>query len=245
MSMKKWLILIAVGMAVCVTTAAIVVVVWFMGLGNVGADRYLPVYTSDQVPSAHPGYRRTTITSGTSVYVNDYDEYPLQLENRDPTDAVGRTPFGNGKICAIPGQKPTDYLAADVGSEMPAYEVFRNSQLPPFDWRHATFQKMQFTMPIGPAANKLTTDRAIIEDVVATLRDGRSTNLPPPSQGVAAGTSTNLYGVYLFSDQLPGLLYCAGVYIDNAGHVYLAEDSTTSTQWRPASPLFAKWTQTR
>ena len=76
------------------------------------------------------------------MYVQEYEEYALRLANNDSTNAVGRTPFGSGKICAIPGQKPTDYIAVDCGSEMPAYEVFRNSQLPPFDWRTAKFQTL-------------------------------------------------------------------------------------------------------
>jgi len=220
-----------------------------VGLGNMGVDHRLPVYTFEQTTSTHPGYRRTTITSGTAVYVNDYDEYALQLQNTDPTNAVGRTSFGGGKICAIPGQKPTDYVAADVGSEMPAYEVFRNSQLSPFDWRHGKFQAMEYTGPIGRTAHKRTTDPALIEDVVSTLREGT----PITSPSLVAGSISNLYGVYLFSDQLPGLIYCPEVYTDPAGPVYLAEsfvmekaDSKqwTEARWIPAGPLFTKWLQT-
>ena len=56
MSKMKWLMLIALGMAVCVTIVAIAVILWFMGVGdNIGVDRSLPVYTIDQVASAHPG----------------------------------------------------------------------------------------------------------------------------------------------------------------------------------------------
>jgi hypothetical protein len=249
MSKKKWLILIALGIAVCVTMAAGAFIAWFMGLGDMVTDQTLPVYTHGQVPSTHPGYRRTTITCGTSVYVNDYDEYALQLQNPDPANAIGRAPFGNAKVCAIPGQEPTAYLAADVGSEMPAYEVFRNSQLPPFDWRHAKFQAMEYAGTIGRTAHKRTTDPALIEDVVRTLRDGT----PITSPSLVSGSSSNFHGIYLFSDQLPGLIYCPTVYADPAGLVYLAEsfvmENATSTQWTqarwiPASPLFTKWVHT-
>jgi hypothetical protein len=245
-SKKKWLILVVLGVALCLM-AVVVVLIWrFVSQGGLPVDYSLPVYTMEQVPSVHSGYRRTTLSSGGAVYVNDYDEYSLRLTNTDPTNAVGRTPVGGGKICAIPGQKPTTYLAADVGSEMPAYEVFRNSQLPPFDWRTATFQKMQLAMPDGPAANKRTTDPALIEDVVRTLSEGTPTTAP-------SVVATNTHGVYLFSDQLPGLIYCPIVYIDHTGAVYLSESivienySTLRVQarWIPASPLFTKWVQTR
>src|ERR1035438_3089077 len=68
MSTKKWVILIAMGMAVCVTMVAIVIIVWFFGLGNVGADGWLPVRSIEQTASVHPGFLRTTVTSGTSVF---------------------------------------------------------------------------------------------------------------------------------------------------------------------------------
>ena len=258
MSKNKWLLLIAVGIPACVGTVAIVFIVWCVGLGNIlwflglrmtAADRALPVYTHDQTSSTHPGYRRSTITSGTAVYVHDYDEYPLLLQNGDFTSAVGRAPFGNGKICTIPGQKPTDYLAADVGSEMPAYEAFRNSQLPPFDWRHAQFRAMEYTGIIGRTEHKRTTDPALIEDVVRTLREGT----PLASTALVSGSISNLNGVYLFSDELPGLVFCPEVYVDPSGPVYLTEsivmESANSRQWTqarwiPASPLFTKWAHT-
>ncbi len=85
MSKKKWLVLLmALGIAACVTTVAIVIVVGFFFLGNMGVDHRLPVYTLDQTDSTHVGYRRTTIKFDGSVYVNDYDEYALQLRNTEP-----------------------------------------------------------------------------------------------------------------------------------------------------------------
>ncbi len=207
-----------------------------------------PVYTFEQTESSHAGYRRTKITSGGAVYVNDFEEYSLRLANPEPTQVVGRSKFGNGKICAIPGQSPSAYLAADVGSEMPAYEVFRNIQQPVFDWRQATFQSMRFGAPDGLASNKTTTDPALIADVLRTLRDGESVSLEVPFN------YTNIVSVLLFSDQLPGLVFCPAVYIDQTGAVYVAENyaveyrrtnSTVRARWVPASPEFTQWSQTR
>ena len=249
MSTKKWLILIALGTVGCVAVVAILCFAWFFGLGNVGADGWLPVYKIEQTPSAHPGFLRTTVTSGTSVFVSDYDEYALELQNREPKNAIGRGPIGGRMVFTIDGQKSTDYIAVDEGSEMPAYAVYRNSQLPPFDWRHAKFQAMEYTGEIGPTSHKRTMDPALIEDVVSTLRDGN----PVPSSSLATGDVKNLYGIYLFSDQLPGMIYNPKVYADPAGPVYLSEsvvmvsansNQWTEARWIPASPLFTKWLQT-
>lgn len=206
-----------------------------------------PVYTYEQTESSHAGYRRTTITSGGAVYVNDFEEYSLRLANPEPTQTVGRSKFGNGKICAIPGQSPSAYLAADVGSEMPAYEVFRNVQQPVFDWRRATFQKLVLATLEGPAANKTTTDSALIEDVLRTLREGALASLPPQ-------LLNEVHAVHLFSDRLPGLIFCPLVHFDKTGQVYLAENcwieftktnQLVHARWIPASPQFTQWAQTR
>ncbi len=145
---------------------------WASGCGLLPVWNSLPVYTIDQTDSSHAGYRRTTISSGGNVFVHDFEESSLQLANRDPRTVVGRTPFGGGGICEIEGQSPAAWLAVDMGSEMPAFEVFRAERQPPFDWRRVTFQKMQLDMLKGPAANRITTDPTVIEDVVRTLRDG-------------------------------------------------------------------------
>ena len=248
MSAKKWMILIALGMAGCVAMVGIALVVWFLGLGNVGVDGWLLVYTIEQTASVHPGFLRTTVTSGTSVFVSDYDEYALQLQDVEPKNAIGRGPVGGKMVYTIPGQKPTDYIAVDEGSEMPAYAVYRNSQLPLFDWRHAKFQTMEYTAPMGPAAHKRTTDPALIEEVVSAMRDGT----PIPSPSLAAGSVSNLYGVWLYSDQLPGMIYYPKVYADPSGPVYLSESVVmvsanakqwTEARWIPAGPLFTKWLQ--
>ena len=220
-----------------------------------GMDPSLPVYTTEQTDSAHAGYRRTTVSTQGAVYVNDFEEAALQLSNPDPTEVVGRSQFGNGKICAIPGQSPSAYLAVDVGSEMPAYEVFRSLTHPPFDWRQAAFQKMRLAVPDGPTANRETTDPALIDDVVRTLREAMPvapSEAPPPMP--LAASATRVHAILLFSDQLPGLVFRPSLYRDESGHVYLAEglmveytpgkEPTVQAAWIPASPLLTRWVQT-
>src|SRR5262245_4168687 len=111
------------------TILCVVLGVWSVGCMNMDG---LPVYSTDQTDSAHAGHRRTTITSPDAVYVHDFEEDSMRLANPDPRQVVGHSEFGNGKICAIEGQDPAVYLAADMGSEMPAYVVFRNIKHPPF-----------------------------------------------------------------------------------------------------------------
>jgi hypothetical protein len=204
----------------------------------------LPVYKTDQSNSSHPGYRCTTLTSGTMVYVNDFEEYSLQLRNSEPRTVVGRMEFGDGKVCAIDGQPFSAYVAGDVGSEMPAYAVFRNRSQPPFDWRKIAFQKMRFAILEGPAANKETTDPALIQEVLATLRDGHpalSASFDPANPSASKDFSALL----LFSDQLPGLLFCVGVHRDAAsGQFYLAENQSAK-QWIKSSAAINQWLQTR
>jgi hypothetical protein len=246
MTKKKWLIVAVLGMALCLMAVVAVGILLFVMQGGLFVDRSLPVYTTEQVASVHSGYRRTTVSFGGAVYVSDYEEYSLRLIDPEPTHMVGLAAFGGGKICSIPGQNPAAYLAVDCGSEMPAYEVFRNIQQPPFDWRNATFQKLQLAMLTGPAANKTTTDAGVIEDVLRTLKEGALTTAP-------SAWVTNTYGVWLFSDQLPGLVFSPSIYIDQTGTVYLAENFTSDNstplkvqaRWVHASPLFTKWTQTR
>jgi hypothetical protein len=232
-----------------------------LGAGCGSLDPSLPVYKSEQTDSSHPGYRRSTVSTAGATYINDFEEQSLLLGDRYPKQVVGRSQFGNGKICAIAGQDPSAYLAVDVGSEMPAYAVYRNANLPPFDWRHAAFQKLRLDVPVGPAANKETTDPGLIEGVLRTLRDGTpatppvtapATFLAPPPM-VITESPTGVYFVLLFSDQLPGLIFRPSFYLDASRQVYLAEnmvvtytrtEQSVQAAWIPAGPLFARWVQT-
>jgi hypothetical protein len=240
---KKWLIVLSAFAALCLAAVATVCVVLFWGASRV-VDHFLPAYSTQQIPSTHPGYRRTTLLSGSSAYVNDYEEYSLRLINPEPTQVIGR--YGAGKVCAIPDQNPTNYIAADCGSEMPAYEVFRNSQTQPFDWRKATFQQMQFTGPSGSGVNILTTNQTLITDVIRTLRDGT----PATTTLTLSTNASNFAEICLFSDQLPGLIFCPAVYLDPSGQVFLAEStayvptgspSQNQSTWKSASREFTDW----
>jgi hypothetical protein len=225
------------------------------GCGAPSVDPSLPVYTTSQTASMHPGHRRTTISGAGEVYVNDFEEASLHLAVGEPTEVVGRTRSGSGTIRAIPGQSPSVFLAVDVGSEMPAYAVFRNAKEPPFDWRHATFRKMRLDAPGGPAANKETDDPAAIEDVLRTLATGAPAAPPvmvPPMPITEAGV--RVHGILLICDQLPGLVFRPSYYLDAAGQVYLAEspavtyngaEQTVDAEWIPASRQFSRWVRTR
>jgi len=211
----------------------------------------LPVYSLEQTDSARAGYRRTTLTSAGAIFVHDFEEYALRLVNSDPTQAVGRYGFGMGKICAIEGQNPAAYLAADMGSEMPAYEVFRAERQPPFDWRHATFRRMRLDTPYGPTANKETTDPSVIREVVLALGEGE----PAPAFTVETDvTASTVHSISLWSDELPGLIFAPQVYLAPTGEVFLAESfeavafqgtkETIRARWIPASPALTKWATT-
>ena len=137
---------------------------------------------------------------------------------------------------------------------MPAYAVFRSTRHSPFDWRHASFQKLRLAVPMGPAANKETTDAALIEDVVRTLRDGVPAEPPlAPLPMTVGASSTGVFAVLLFSDQLPGLTFSPSCYLAPSGEVYLADGlvvtytkplPTFQAAWIPASALFTRWTKT-
>ncbi|MEI7728668.1 MAG: hypothetical protein WCO56_03820 [Verrucomicrobiota bacterium] len=245
----KWLIVGAAGAAAGVLTVVGFVAWAWIKFDEVPAQyRSLPVYVHDQTDSTHPWHRRSTATCGTAVYVHDFEESSLLLQ-RSPTNAIGRAPIGNALVCAIEGQSPQDYLAVDCGSEMPAFEVFRNAKRPPFDFRRAKFQALECSSRIGRTEHKRATDPALIAEVVRTLSDGTPTAAELP----ATMESKNISGLRLFSDELPGLMFCPHVYQDRAGTIYLAESLGQEfvnrtvkfhARWIPAGPLFTQWVQT-
>jgi hypothetical protein len=221
---------------------------------GMSVDPSLPVYTTEQTDSAHPGYRRTIVSTAGAEYVNDFEEQSLQIINTDPKQVVGRSRFGNGKICAIDGQDPSVYLAVDVGSEMPAYEVYRNTGHPPFDWRRAAFQKLRLAVPEGPAANKETTDAALIDDVLRTLRTGMPVSPALPPQPLITAGAAGVRAVLLFSDQLPGMAFRPSVFLAPSGEVYMTDSVAVTyaktgplvqAAWIAASPQFARWVRTQ
>jgi hypothetical protein len=251
MTKKHWFILAAAFLALGVIAVALMLALalgFFAGheeATTVGSG--MPVYTSEQSASSHAGYRHSTLTCGTDVFVNDYEEAALQMMTSDPEPVIGRMAFGDGKICAIPGQPVTAYVAGDCGSEMPAFIPYRNIKQPPFDWRTATFQQLDFVPPGGRSNWRESTNTALISEVVRVLRDGTPVELP----GLPfTGMSTNLSALKLTCDQLPGLMFCPSVYFDGNGTIYLAESLTTDwtvkpaelhARWIPASPMLTQW----
>ena len=243
----KWLIGVA---AVAVAGVAVVVIGWFALEAVPVAHLNLPKYSMEQTDSAHRWYRRTTVHFNSAVYLNDFEDYSIWLAYPVPTHSIGRASFGNSLVCSIPGQEPTDYIAVDCGSEMEAYEVFRNADRAPFDWRHASFQKMEFAGTMMHAEHTSAPDSALISDVIRTLREGTPATVSLP----ASVNSTNLARLNLYSDALPGLMFCPAVYCDSTGGAYLAENFAVEyvnrtekihAQWIPASGALAQWLTTQ
>jgi hypothetical protein len=97
--------------------------------------------------------------------------------------------------------------------------------------------------------HKRTTDSSLVAGVVRTLREGKPVSISLP----ASVNSTNLARLNLYSDALPGLMFCPAVYRDSAGLVYVAESfaveygnrtETIHAQWIPAGELFTQWLNT-
>jgi len=249
-SKKQWFLLATAvasfGLVGVALLALGLLVGFFAGNETAQAASELPVYTPTQTASSHTGYRRTTLTVGTETYVNDFEEYALGLVNMDPQQAIARSALANGKVCAIANQPTSAYVAADVGSEMPAYEVFRNSRQPPFDWRTASFRELQFTRPNYTRDVLRSTDPALVAAVVRTLREGATVAPPTP----VSSSLTTLSAIILYSDQVPGLAFQPSVYFDPTGPVYLAENisilpsknnTVVYAHWVVANPQLAAW----
>jgi len=229
----KSLLIAVIGVGLC---AFVVCCVGFLIARNFTGES-LPVYAMDQVPSAHAGYLRTTLTNGNTVYVRDYEEYALISANTEPPEMIGQLPFSEDSVSgvyAIPGQDPSAYVL----EYDPMYQaVYRNIEHPPLDWRSAEFQKLRL-MAWGNA--KDTTDVQVIQDFLNTLKEGEFVTLSAsmPQDGIFSGYEN--YAVILFSEQLPGLMVAFGLHIDQNGKVYLAENFI-SNQWVTASPFFVEW----
>jgi len=252
MTKKHWLILAAV-VAACGLIIGVLVLALAVGFFGgheevAGSGDRLPVYISgQQVASSHPGYLHDTVTGGGEVYVNDYEEACLQLTLTEPQTVIGLMgSISPAKVGAIPGQPVTAYIMVDCGSEMPAYEPYRNIKQPPFDWRTATFREMTARQQykFGPVLT--TTNAALMAEVVRVLRDGTPVDLNPfPFSG-----ATNLITLNLTSDQLAGMLFCPALCYYGDGNIYLAEslmpDFTVTppqvrARWIPASPMLTQW----
>lgn len=232
MKNRKPLIIAALTAACCAMSICALSTIF--GLGFLGESE-LPLYEFEQVPSSYEGYLRTTLTSGNTVYVMDYEEYALLAATSAPTEMIGRFPvtIGSSGLYAIPGQDPSAYVLEFD----PMYQqVYRNINHPPFDWLNADFQKLQVMFP---AANpKETEDAKVINNVHTTLMGAAIMVVPFQLDGNYSGYEN--YTALLFSDELPGLVYAAGLHIAPDGSVYLAEN-IVSNIWHPAGITFRDW----
>lgn len=255
MSKKKWLLLIAVCLSLCLMGVVLVLALAFGFFAGheeaAGTDHGLPIYTmGQQSPSTHAGYLHDMVTGGGEVYVHDYEEYCLQLTLTEPQTVIGLMgSVSPAKVGVVPGQPATAYIMVDCGSEMPAYAPYRNVKQPAFDWRTATFREMTARQQykFGPVIT--TTNAALMAEVVRLLRDGTPVELSPfPFSG-----ATNLTTLNLTSDQLPGMLFCPALCYYGDGNIYIAEslipDFTVTppqvrARWIPASPMLTTWLKT-
>lgn len=197
----------------------------------------MPVYKLEQTDSSHEGYRRTTLTSGNSVYVHDYEEFPLVYINSTPTEKIGRfefSPFGVYGLYTIPGQSPSAYAI----EWDPMYQiVYRNIEHPPFDWRNADFQHIRLSYQ-EPINSKESDDPLLIDEILSSLKNRTPKIVPMRTDGNYANARN--FTLILFSDQLTGLMYFAAAHEMKNGEVFLAEN-TISNEWIPAGPLFIEF----
>lgn len=121
--------------------------------------------------------------------------------------------------------------------------VFRKSGTPPYDWRTDNFNEMRlYSTRIATATPNdpiISTDIQLIQDAISPLLAGASAISPSQVNGSYEG-----YVLYLYSEQLTGMSYGIGVYIDNSGMVYVAEN-TFSKEWFPASESFSEWAKSK
>ncbi len=248
---KRYIILIAAAV-LCLATAGVLAIGigFFMSRGS-SVDSSLRVYKTGQVPSSHPGYLRSTMTSGDDLYVNDYEEAALRLANPEPTKVIAlKGNFGYSNVCAIEGQPTTAYVAGDDGSEMPAFVVYRHNGQPPFDWQSTKFREMTLYSPTATNNGIKSTDPALIAEVVTLLRSGPPQTLPGFSMAAAA----SIPSIQMASDQIPGLLFSPVLRTGPDGTLFLAEslrlDQTVNppqfhANWIRASPKLVQWLQSR
>ena len=228
---KKWMvgiIVFVIGGGVAVFGLA--AILFRQALLNAGNP---PDYAYQTSPSTHEGYSHQTLTIAGSVYVSDYEEYGLSSAGNDIL--MGETATGQ-RVYQIAGQ--ADYLV--VYDFMSPLGVFRNTLVPPFDWRTVDFNEMRLYPMVAPNTQTpadpiSSTDKDLLEAALSPLRDSSITPLSPDQV-----TPTQTYSLSLYSDQLSGMWYILGVYVDTAGKVYVAEN-TLAKEWFPASEAFSNW----
>ncbi len=248
---KRFVVLIAAAVLCLICAGAVAVGVGYFFFRGTPAAPGLRLYRIDQVASTHPGYRKSTMTSGDEVYVNDYEESGLQLVNPAPSTVIAlKGNFGHSNVCSIPGQPVTAYVAGDDGSEMEAFVVYRRSDHPPFDWRTAKFGEMTYLAPGMNNPGVKSVDPALIGEVLDLLRTGTPVSLP----GISMADGASIPTIRMACDQLPGMFFCPVVRTGPDGTVYLAESlmfdlaakpAQFQGKWIPVSANVLHWLQAR
>ena len=192
----------------------------------------LSEYVYQTTPSTHEGYAHQTLTIASSVYVSDYEEYGLASAGNDVL--MGETTTGQ-RAYQIEGQ--ADYLV--VYDFMSPLGVFRNTLATPFDWRTVDFNEMRLysteIVTATPQEPKTSTEVQLIQAALAPMRGDSESISPSQVSG-----EYKSFVLYLYSEQLTGMSYAIGVYVDATGAVYVAEN-TLSKEWFPAAELFSEW----
>jgi hypothetical protein len=223
MTRNKWLLF---GLAVFL---ALITLAFFF---RTGASSLLSAtYRYNDIPSKYTGFVRHVLRTGSTTYDSDYAEYGLSATG---TDRLLAQVSSTARVYAIPGEDPSVYVVLyDLKTQV---GVFRNTQHPAFDWRRISFKEMRFFQLDTNSSNtyQSSADTQLIQEAITALR-GRTSVSPLQVTG-----KPTRYGLNLYSDQHPGLIYCLGVFVDGAGNVYLAEN-TLSQDWFPAGKLFTNW----
>jgi len=180
----------------------------------------MPVYTLTQ----------RALTLGTTSYVNDVTEFPLEPVNHNGwVTQIGKI-VGGMTVHAMPEQPDHRYLS--VRGLMVPETVFRREDIVPLGLQdlHVTAIELSENVGLWPLL-KTTHDAAIIENVCESLlRHG-------PAENVVV--SYYPYHIHLVSEQLPGLVYVVYVAVDDRT-VYVSEPMVSS-QWLKVEGAFAEW----
>jgi hypothetical protein len=222
MRLSAWPRLLALGTILLVVAGAAAVALLYL------ADRNLPVYEDGEQPPID-GIAVNTLSRGDALYVSGPFEFSLE-EIVEPPDVtwgrqVGKTDRGLA-IYRPKGHDGSQYVFAR--GEMTGDIVYRRSgSAAPVRLEDLDVTALEFVHDeSGSPTVKRTSDRAIIQELVATLTGGAGVR-PDPA------TPRRIYHVRLLSDQLPGLAYFAYVIIDDRDAVYLAQRAQEDERWIP------------
>jgi len=221
---NKWVLFGLAGLGIL---ALIILAIFFRR----GAPSFLtPTYRYNDVPSKYTGFVRHVLRTGNTTYESDYAEFGLSATK--PDRLLGQA-SQTAKVYAIPGEDPSVYVALyNLDSQV---GVFRNIEHPAFNWRRTSFKEMRlFPIDAKSDASQSSTDTQLIQEAITALQ-GRTVVSPLQVTG-----KPTRYGLDLYNDQHPRLVYSMGVFVDGAGNVYLAENKLAQ-DWFPVGKSFSDW----